>query len=81
MSSKQDQVAISYDGKIFKCTGCDFARTEEDGNLMSNGNIAWKGNKAEERIQIQTYPNVYSANYYLCVGVHVAKNISLKKKR
>lgn len=54
-SSKQDQVAISYDGKIFKCTGCDFARTEEDGNLMSDGNIAWNDNKAEERIQIQTY--------------------------
>lgn len=83
MSSKQDQVAISYDGKIFKCTGCDFARTEEDGNLMSNGNIAWKGNKAEERIQIQTYnhPECLQCKLLpLCWGPCCQKHLLKKEK-
>lgn len=83
MSSKQDQVAISYDGKIFKCTGCDFARTEEDGNLMSNGNIAWKGNKAEERIQIQTYNHPECLQYKLlplCWGPCCQKHLLKKEK-
>lgn len=83
MSSKQNQVAISYDGKIFKCTGCDFARTEEDGNLMSNGNIAWKGNKAEERIQIQTYnhPECLQCKLLpLCWGPCCQKHLLKKEK-
>lgn len=83
MSSKQDQVAISYDGKIFKCTGCDFARTEEDGNLMSNGNITWKGNKAEERIQIQTYnhPECLQCKLLpLCWGPCCQKHLLKKEK-
>lgn len=83
MSSKQDQVTISYDGKIFKCTGCDFARTEEDGNLMSNGNIAWKGNKAEERIQIQTYnhPECLQCKLLpLCWGPCCQKHLLKKEK-
>lgn len=83
MSSKQDQVAISYDGKIFKCTGCDFARTEEDGNLMSDGNIAWKGNKAEERIQIQTYnhPECLQCKLLpLCWGPCCQKHLLKKEK-
>lgn len=83
MSSKQDQVAISYDGKIFKCTGCDFVRTEEDGILMSNGNIAWKGNKAEERIQIQTYnhPECLQCKLLpLCWGPCCQKHLLKKEK-
>lgn len=83
MSSKQDQVAISYDGKIFKCTGCDFARTEEDGNLMSDGNIVWKGNKAEERIQIQTYnhPECLQCKLLpLCWGPCCQKHLLKKEK-
>lgn len=83
MSSKQDQVAISYDGKIFKCTGCDFARTEEDGNLMSDGNITWKGNKAEERIQIQTYnhPECLQCKLLpLCWGPYCQKHLLKKEK-
>ena len=83
VSSKFDQVAISYDGKIFKCTGCDFARTEEDGILMSDGTIAWKGNKAEERIQIQTYnhPECLQCKLLpLCWGPCCQKHLLKKEK-
>lgn len=83
MSSKQDQVAISYDGKIFKCTGCDFLRTEEDGILMSDGNIAWKGNKAEERIQIKTYNHsecIQCKLLPLCWGPCCQKHLLKKEK-
>lgn len=83
MSSKIDQVAISYDGKIYKCTGCDFAKTEEDGLLENNGRIKWNGNKERERIQIQTYDhqNCLTCKMLpLCWGPCCQKHL-IKKRR
>ena len=50
------QMVINFDGKVFKCTARDFAESEPDGNLTSEGTIDWN-NVINERMSRTTIEN------------------------
>lgn len=55
--SKESQLAISYDGVVYKCTGRDFTEAHADGVLRSDGSVSWKQDKLEKRMVINTFEN------------------------
>lgn len=56
-SSMENQSIISYDGKVYKCTGRDFTDTFSEGLLQENGSIRWDQEKLDRRMQVCTYDN------------------------
>ena len=56
-SSKENQCIISYDGKVYKCTGRDFTDDFSEGRLQEDGNILWNEEKLQKRMKICTYDN------------------------
>ena len=55
-ASQKNQSVISYDGKIYKCTGRDFTAKLQEGELK-NGLIEWDNEKLQKRMNIVTYDN------------------------
>lgn len=55
--SKEQQITISYDGTIYKCTGRDFTKEHADGEIQSDGSILWKEEQVQKRININTFDN------------------------
>lgn len=56
-SSMENQSVISYDGKVYKCTGRDFTDAFSEGVLQEDGSIWWNQEKLDQRMQICTYDN------------------------
>lgn len=56
-SSMENQSVISYDGKVYKCTGRDFTDSFSEGRLQENGSIRWDHEALDRRMQICTYDN------------------------
>lgn len=54
-----NQAIINYDGKVFKCTARDFATTQPDGVLLSNGDIDWDTVLLSKRLGTGTFENPY----------------------
>ncbi|MGM9759940.1 MAG: radical SAM protein [Parabacteroides sp.] len=57
-SSSYDQIIISYDGRVYKCTGRDFTEDFSDGHLESDGTVNWKKAQVENRMKICTFAHV-----------------------
>lgn len=56
-TSKHCQSIISYDGKVYKCSGRNFTTELQEGILLPNGNIEWDKQKLEKRLNLKTYTN------------------------
>lgn len=56
-TSKKDHVTISYDGKIYKCTGRNFTDEMQEGMLLPDGSIKWDEEKLAKRMAIKSYDN------------------------
>lgn len=54
-ASRINQLAISYDGAIYKCTGRDFSPELKEGVLRTDGSIKWDYEKLNRRLNIKTY--------------------------
>lgn len=52
-----NQIVISYNGDIYKCTGRDFTPELREGILRTDGTIKWEQDKIQRRISIETYDN------------------------
>lgn len=55
-ASQKNQSVISYDGKVYKCTGRDFTSELQEGELK-NGKIIWNYDRLQKRLDIVTYEN------------------------
>lgn len=58
-SSSYNQIIVSYDGSVYKCTGRDFTESFSDGHLNADGTVAWKQEQLDKRMKICTYDNKY----------------------
>ncbi len=56
-ASAKNQVIISWDGAVYKCSGRDFTESHQDGRLMPGGTIKWDEKKLKQRLDIVTYDN------------------------
>lgn len=56
-TSKVNQSVISYDGKVYKCSGRNFTSSLQEGHLTTDGEIEWDANKLQKRLKIKTYDN------------------------
>lgn len=56
-ASAKNEVVISWDGAVYKCSGRDFTEEHRDGQLMPDGTIKWKEEKLKQRLDIVTYDN------------------------
>lgn len=56
-TSVHNQLTISYDGKIYKCTGRNFTDEMQEGILQTEGTIAWDTEKWEKRMAIRSFDN------------------------
>ena len=56
-TSKYNQSIISYDGKVYKCSGRNFTNDLQEGILLPNGKIEWEKQKLEKRLNLNTYTN------------------------
>ena len=52
-----NQAIVSYDGKVYKCTGRNFTEEHCDGILDDDGNIQWKTGRLERRLAKATFEN------------------------
>lgn len=55
--SKVNQLSISYNGDVYKCTGRNFTDKMLVGKLNHDGIIDWKDDKVNNYISIKTYEN------------------------
>lgn len=55
-TSQKNQSVISYDGKVYKCTGRNFTTELQEGELK-DGQIIWDNDKLQNRMNIVTYKN------------------------
>ncbi|MCH5242683.1 MAG: radical SAM protein [Muribaculaceae bacterium] len=56
-ASAKNQVVISWDGSVYKCSGRDFTDAHKEGELLCNGSIKWDNEKLKKRIDIVTFDN------------------------
>ncbi len=52
-----NQLVVSYDGKVYKCTGRNFTDEHCDGVLGSDGEVRWKPGRLERRLGKATFEN------------------------
>ena len=55
--AKENELVVSYDSKIYKCTGRDFTCSLQEGELSIDGTIIWDEEKLDKRLSIKTYDN------------------------
>lgn len=55
-ASQKNQSVVSFDGRVFKCTGRDFTSELQEGEL-TDGQIVWNEEKLQKRMNIITYRN------------------------
>lgn len=56
-ASAKNQVVISWDGAVYKCSGRDFTDSHKEGQLMADGTIKWDEDKLKKRLDIVTWDN------------------------
>lgn len=56
-ASAKNQVVISWDGAVYKCTGRDFTDSHKEGQLIADGTIKWDEDKLKKRLDIVTWDN------------------------
>ncbi|CVK16018.1 uncharacterized protein Ga0061079_104137 [Apibacter mensalis] len=49
-ADKRNSVVVNFNGDIFKCTARDFSSNNRVGYLSNNGELIWKDNHLEERM-------------------------------
>ncbi|MBR1542941.1 MAG: radical SAM protein [Bacteroidaceae bacterium] len=54
-TSRINQAVISYDGKVYKCSGRDFTNELQEGKLTDEGTIEWQEEKLQKRLNIITF--------------------------
>ena len=54
-TSRINQAVISYDGKVYKCSGRDFTNELQEGVLTDEGTIVWHEEKLQKRLNIITF--------------------------
>ena len=54
-TSRTNQAVISYDGKVYKCSGRDFTDELQEGLLTDNGKIEWQEEKLQKRLDKVTF--------------------------
>lgn len=52
-----NQLIINYDGRVFKCSACDYEKSQEEGRLLENGEIFWDENMLAKRLNRATFDN------------------------
>jgi uncharacterized protein len=57
MAEKLNRAAISYDGKVYRCTGRNFTDELSEGILNEDGEIIWDFNKVVKRLEKPTFEN------------------------
>ena len=55
-ASQKNQSVVSFDGKVFKCTGRDFTSELQEGELV-DGQLVWNEEKLQKRMNIVTFRN------------------------
>lgn len=55
--SKYNQIVISYNGDVYKCSGRDFTDAMAEGKLQADGSVEWEEDKFKKRLAIKTYDN------------------------
>ncbi|MBQ6747279.1 MAG: SPASM domain-containing protein [Bacteroidaceae bacterium] len=56
-SSRINQAVISYDRRIYKCSGRNFTEELQEGVLTAEGKICWNQDKLRKRLNIITFKN------------------------
>lgn len=56
-ASAKNQVVISWDGTLYKCSGRDFTDSHKEGQLMPDGSLRWDEEKLNKRLGIVTFNN------------------------
>ena len=51
----KNQVVLSYDKCVYKCTGRDFTTDFQEGELTKDGHILWDEHKVGKRLSVKTY--------------------------
>lgn len=54
-ASRNNQAVISYDGKVYKCSGRNFSNELQEGILTDEGTIEWQVEKLQKRLNIITF--------------------------
>ena len=83
-ASKINQCIISYDGKVFKCSGRNFSEDLQEGFLKEDGNIEWDKNKLDKRLSIITFDNDKCKKCKflpLCYGPCCQKQLEMKEDK
>lgn len=57
-ASRINQVAVSYDGSVYKRTGRDFTSNLKEGILRTDGTVKWLPEKIKKRLSIKTYDHM-----------------------
>ena len=57
-ASRINQIAVSYDGSVYKCTGRDFTSNLKEGVLRTDGTVKWLPEKIKKRLSIKTYDHM-----------------------
>jgi uncharacterized protein len=79
-----NQMAVNYDGKVFKCTGRKFTDEFSDGELDENGDIHWKPGRLEQRLGNATFENpmcIKCKMLPVCMGPCSQKQIEVGPER
>lgn len=79
-----NQLAVNYDGKVFKCTGRKFTDEHSDGELDEGGNVLWKPERLEQRLSKATFENHICLNCKMlpiCMGPCSQKQIDVGADR
>jgi len=56
-ASEKHHAEIAYDGIVYKCTGRDFTKEQQEGILTDTGHIQWNQEKIDKRLSLKTYDN------------------------
>jgi uncharacterized protein len=83
-AERMNQIAVNYDGKVFKCTGRKYTDEHSDGELDENGNIIWKPERLERRLGKATFENDMCLNCKMlpiCMGPCSQKQIDVGTER
>ena len=69
-ADQRNEMLINYNGDVYKCTACDFSRSNAEGKLLPNGSIEWDAAKLWTRLTLQP-PKICSACNFLpsCPGI------------
>lgn len=83
-AERLNQLAVNYDGKVFKCTGRKYTDEHSDGELDENGDVQWKPGRLEQRLGNTTFENnmcIKCKMLPVCMGPCSQKQIDVGPER